>query len=254
MSNSNRTIDISDRVQASVLPDFPPETTDQLRLLWQRQPITGATSDMVHHVLHEAIIDTILPPGQWLGEMQLARLFDVSRTPVREALLRLEAEQLAVRIPRRGLVVSGITPKEILDVYVVRESIEGLAAYLVAQTATPAEIAELESLRDRFTDAANANDIVSLAAINLQFHETLASFSRNTLLMEFVQHIHRLVRRFGKTTFAHPGRAESASNAHRELVAAIARHDADRAMQIAKADMAVAREIRIAMLASKSPG
>jgi DNA-binding GntR family transcriptional regulator len=221
---------------------------ERLRTLWSQQVVDGATSDLVYRVLQEAIIVSDLPAGQWLGEVQLARLFDVSRTPVREAILRLEADHLAVRVPRRGLVVSKITPQETIDVYVVREAIDGLAAALAAEMATPAEISNLEWISEQFARAAEAGGLDALAETNLRFHEAIAAASRNALLIAFVKHIHRLVRRFHTTTFGHPGRAEEAAAAHRAVVQAIADRDPERARAMAMKDMAVARRIRVAML------
>jgi len=228
--------------------EISPDVAERLRALWNQQTVDGATSDVVYNALHEAIIMSILPAGQWLGEVQLARLFEVSRTPVREAILRLEANHLAVRIPRRGLVVSKITPQETIDVYVVREVIDGLAAALAAEMATPAEISNLEGFNEEFARAAEAGDLAALAETNLHFHEAIAAASRNALLLSFVKRIHRLVRRFSTTTFAHPGRASEAVAAHRSLVHAIAEHDSERARSIAMKDMAVARRIRVSML------
>ena len=228
--------------------DFTPEAAERLRALWDQQAVDGATSDVIYRTLHEAIVMAILPAGQWLGEVQLARLFDVSRTPVREAILRLEADHLAVRIPRRGLVVSKITPQETIDVYVVREAIDGLAAALAAEMATPAEISNLEWISQQFASAADAGDLDGLAESNLRFHEAIAAASHNALLISFVKLIHRLVRRFRTTTFAHPGRAAEAAAAHHALVQAIAEHDAEKARAIAMKDMAVARRIRVSML------
>jgi DNA-binding GntR family transcriptional regulator len=227
---------------------FASEVAERLRSLWRDLVIDGATSDLVYRTLHEAIVLSILPAGQWLGEVQLARLFEVSRTPVREAILRLEADHLAVRIPRRGLVVSKITPQETIDVYVVREAIDGLAAALAAEMATPAEISNLEWINEQFARAAEAGDFDALAETNLRFHEAIAAASRNALLINFVKHIHRLVRRFRSTTLGYPGRAMEAVAAHRALVQAIAAHDAERARMIAMQDMAVARRIRVSML------
>ena len=228
--------------------EFPPEVAGQLRALWDQQPVDGATSDVIYRTLQEAIVMSILPAGQWLAEVQLGRLFEVSRTPVREAILRLEANHLAVRIPRRGLVVSKITPQETIDVYVVREAIDGLAAALAAEMATPAETSNLEWINQEFDRAAEAGDLDALAETNLRFHEAIAAASHNALLISFVNHIHQLVRRFRTTTFAHPGRAEEAVAAHRALVQAIAEHDTERSRAIAMQDMAVARRIRVSML------
>jgi DNA-binding GntR family transcriptional regulator len=231
-----------------------PEVAEQLQWLWRHQDVSGATSDQIYNVLHEAIVMSVLPAGHWLGEVQLAKLFDVSRTPVREAILRLEGDHLAVRVPRRGLVVSKITPQETIDVYVVREAIDGLAAALAAEMATPAEISNLAWISDQFAQAADAGDLEALAEINLRFHEAIAQASGNALLITFVKHIHRLVRRFRSTTFAHPGRAAEAAEAHRRLVKAIADRDSELARSIAMRDMAVARQIRVTMLENEGDG
>jgi DNA-binding GntR family transcriptional regulator len=253
MAKTSESTDANSQNEVAFSADFPAIVAEQLRSLWRLQGVTGATSDMVHQVLHEAIVRSLLPAGQRLGEVQLASLFAVSRTPVREALLRLEAERLAERVPRRGLVVRGITPKEIVDLYVVRAAIDGLAASLAAESATPADLANLTMLSERFAQAAAADDVAGLAEINLQFHEAIAQTSQNALLIEFVLLIHRSVRRFPTTTFAHSGRAAEAAEAHQALVETIAAGDSVRARQIAEADMSKAREIRVAMLTGESP-
>jgi DNA-binding GntR family transcriptional regulator len=224
------------------------EAAESLRNLWQAQAITGATSDMVYAILHEAILSGILPPGQRLGEELLAALFDVSRTPVREALLRLETTGLAHRVPRRGLIVARITPEEIVEVYVVRENLDGLAAHLAAQVATPSDVAILIAINEEFARAARAGDVVAMADLNLQFHEAVARVARNSLLSQFLTQIHHHVRRIPGTTFQHPGRAASAVEEHASIIEAIQARDAERARQLATESMATARRIRIAML------
>ena len=210
--------------------EFSPDVAEQLRTRWDQQAVDGATSDVVYRVLYEAIIMSILPAGQWLGEVQLARLFEVSRTPVREAILRLEADHLAVRIPRRGLVVSKITPQETIDVYVVREAIDGLAAALAADMATPTEIFNLELITEQFARAAEEGDLDALAG------------PADRDVVDYV---------LFESREGYPGRAMEAAEAHRALVRAIAEHDAERARAIAMKDMAVARRIRVGMLQSE---
>lgn len=224
------------------------EGAENLKALWQAQAITGATSDMVYAILHEAILSGILPPGQRLGEELLAALFDVSRTPVREALLRLETTGLAHRVPRRGLIVARITPQEIVEVYVVRETLDGLAAYLAAQFATPSDVAHLVTINEHFSRAAQAGNAVEMADLNLRFHEAIARIARNSLLSQFLTQIHHQVRRIPGTTFQHPGRAAHAVEEHASIVNAIQAGDAERARQLATESMATARRIRIAML------
>lgn len=225
------------------------EGAESLSSLWRAQPVSGATSDMVYAVLHEAILSGMLSPGQRLAEVAFASLFNVSRTPVREALVRLEMTGLAHRVPRRGLVVGQITPQEIVEVYVVRETIDGLAAALAAQFATPGDIAHLASINGEFARAAERGDTSEMARLNLEFHTAIAAAARNSLLVQFLEHIHHLVRRFPGTTFQHRGRATVAIEEHEQLIAAIRAGDAERARRIASESMAKARQIRIAMLA-----
>ncbi len=239
-----------ERVYVMASNEISSNSAKQLTKMWENQTMTGATSDMVHHVLQEAIVSHILEPGQRLTEEQLAGLFAVSRTPVREAIVRLEAEHFAQRIPRRGLVVSRVTPQDIVDVYIVREANDGLAAFLAAQHATPADVSNLEWINSQFGAAATgaAENMHQLVTLNLQFHEALAESSNNTLLLNIVKQVHNVVRRFGSTTFRKSGRAETSAVEHARLVEAIKAGDAERARQIAVDHMATARRIRILML------
>lgn len=225
---------------------------DGLTQLWERQARNGAASDMVYQVLREALITGILPPGQRLGEEHLARMFEVSRTPVREALFRLEAEGFAERIPRRGLVASQITPQEIIDVYVVRESMDGLAAKLAALHASAADVSTLVCLNTEFAQAVETRDLDRLVILNLRFHEALAAASQNAFLLDMIKQIHHRVRRFPSTTFTRPGRGLLAVEEHRMIVEAIEKHDAVTARRVAADHMAAARQIRIDMLKAQS--
>jgi len=229
-------------------------STNDLQRLWTSQALVGATSDMVYHVLREALITRLVTPGDRLPEEQLARVFQVSRTPVREALFRLEAEGLAQRIPRRGLVATHVTPREILDVYVVRESLDGLGAQLAAGAATPADVATLTAVNDAFAALAAGDDLRLMAEANLVFHEAVARAAGNAVLLDLVQQIHHRVRRFSGTTFSHPGRPLTAVAEHRHLIDAIVARRPELAREIATAHMATAREIRIAMLEMQPDG
>jgi DNA-binding GntR family transcriptional regulator len=99
----------------------------------REMPERGHTTDRVVHVLREAILDGVLPPLSWLRESELAQELSVSRTPVREALRRLSAEGLVTITANQGATVTPMTIEEILEVYVVRENLEGLAARLAAK-------------------------------------------------------------------------------------------------------------------------
>lgn len=216
--------------------------------LWKDRVGTAAVSDAVYATIREAIVTGVLAPGSRLAEEDLAGQFAVSRTPVREAVLRLEAERLATRAPRRGLIVARVTTEEILDVYVVRQTIDGLAARLAAESARPADLIALGAISDRFAAAASAEDAQSMATINLELHEAICRIGRNELLLFFLQQIHDRVRRFPGTTFVHPGRPRSAVEEHREVLEAIRSRDADQAEALARRHMAAAMTARIALL------
>jgi DNA-binding GntR family transcriptional regulator len=104
--------------------------------------VAASAADSVYQTLREAIVEGRLHAGDSLIEWHVARQFGTSRTPVREALLRLEAEGLAVRVPRRGLVVRHVSDHEIREVYAVRTALEALAAREAAAEAMPSDIAQ----------------------------------------------------------------------------------------------------------------
>lgn len=214
----------------------------------------SAAADAVYEALRKAIVARQLQPGDRLAEEQLARQFGVSRTPVREALLRLETEQFATRVARRGLVVRPIPEREVLEVYAVRAALDGLAASLAAEQSTPPDRARIKWLNQQVTDAASASDFVKMAELNIDLHEAICEAAHNGMLAHFMRQVHDWVRRFAEadTTFAWPGRADGAVAEHDEVIAAIEAGDAERAGQLAREHMTRAREARIAMLRERS--
>lgn len=220
---------------------------EELLALWRHRDPEIPSSDAVHAALREAILSGVLRPGSRLGEEELASRFAVSRTPVREAILRLEVERLAERRSRRGLVVATISPDEILDLYVVRQAIDSHAAFLAAQHASPLERQRLERLHDRMVQSQRSGEFAELAQLNLQFHELIGHAAHSPLLMQFMSEVHHRVRRFTTTTFAYGDRALIALDEHRELINAINAREAQRAHDIAHTHMGRALEIRIAM-------
>jgi DNA-binding GntR family transcriptional regulator len=214
----------------------------------------SAAADGVYEALREAIVDRRLLPGDRLAEEQLAKQFGVSRTPVREALLRLEAEQFATRVARRGLVVRPIPEREVLEVYAVRAALDGLAASLAAEQATPPDRARLRWINEQIREAADRSDFARMAELNIELHEALCDAAHNGMLLLFMRQIHDWVRRFGEadTTFSRPGRAAEANAEHDDIIGAIEAGDADRAGRLAREHMNRAREARIAMLRERS--
>jgi DNA-binding GntR family transcriptional regulator len=223
---------------------------DALAQLWERYRDHRNAAEAVHLTLREAILHGALPAGQPLGEVELAELFGRSRTPIREAILKLESEGLAERVPRRGLMVAQITREEVLEVYAVREMLDGLAARLAALSILPTELDRLVWLNDQIREALTSDDRKMLIQRNIEFHEAICQASRNSLLQEFLRRIHEWVRRFEDTTMAVPGRGLEAIGEHEALIQAIRARDPEAAERLARDHMSRARQIRINMLQS----
>ena len=171
---------------------------------------------------------------------------------MREAVLRLETERLAARSARRGLVVGQITRQEVLEVYAVREVLDGVAARWAAHSILPTELEHLSWLNVRIRAAAAQDDFQIMSRLNIEFHESICSASRNSLVMMFMRQIHDWVRRFNRTTFTFPGRALEAVKEHDALLTALRQHDPEEAERIAREHMARARQVRVAMIQSSS--
>lgn len=212
----------------------------------------GSIADRVKSALVEAIEDGSVAAGARLGEEPLAGVFGVSRTPVREALLRLENENLAERDRRGALRVAGISAQQIIELYVVREALDGAAARLAASNVQPLELKQLAGLNDAMRAAGTEGRFDEMADLNVKFHDLLARSSRNEMLEQFMAQIHGFVRRFRTTTFSYPDRALTAVAEHDELLAAIGAGDEEAAERVARAHMRRALDVRIALEARNS--
>lgn len=228
--------------------------TASLADLWRSHAQNQPAAQAVYLTIREAILRGTLPAGTRLGEEDLAAQFLISRTPVREAVFRLEAEQLVERLPRRGVVVTQVSPDEIVEVYYVRQAIDGLAARLAAHAALPLHLVQLRRLNDDLRAAAEAGDFEVMAAMNIRFHEALCHASRNGLLLHFLQQVHDRVHRFPGTTFSEPNRALEAVREHEDLIDAIVRGDATSAERVAVEHMGRAMAVRMEMLTRRSTG
>lgn len=203
----------------------------------------GSMTDAVTDALREAILSGVLQQQMWLREGDLAEAMQVSRTPVREALRRLSDEGLTQRVANRGTVVAPVSSDEILAVYAVRASLEGLAARGAASLRSPELIEELWSIHAKMEQA--LADRSDLAVLNLEFHRRLRDAVYNPYLERFLVQIENAVRRFGATTFEVSGRPQEALEEHRGIIEAVALGDEDLAEARATAHMRNAREVRL---------
>jgi DNA-binding GntR family transcriptional regulator len=228
-------------------PDQPDRHVP-LRELWQAHAGGVAAADAAYSTLRQAILVGQLRPGDRLGEEQLAREFGVSRTPIREAIFRLEAERFATRQVRRGLIVRGIPEEQVLEVFTVRAALDQVAASIAAQSATAPERARLRWINEQIEARTQQSGHSDIRELTMQFHEALAECAHNTVLLQMVGQLLDSTRRFGPTTFSLPGRASVAIAEHRALLEAIDNGNADLAGRLAAEHITNAREARIALM------
>lgn len=152
--------------------------------------------DVVFHTIRQGILHGILPPGQRLMEIQLARHLGVSRTPVREALRMLELEGLVVNVPRHGAEVAEITRKDLQDVLVVRCSLEALAVELACQEITTEEIQTLQQNTDNFKNLIEEGDISALAECDVAFHDIIFTATHNRRLVQLLNNLREQMYRY----------------------------------------------------------
>ncbi len=208
--------------------------------------VHGSTTDDVTNALREAILDGSLPPSSWLREQDLAALLHVSRTPVREALRRLADEELVERSANRGCRVRAMSLDDVLAVYVVRESLESLAARTAAARRPEGLVGQLTDLHERMRQGEAPPSV--LAGLNLEFHRAIRTATSNAYLERFLTQVEHAVRRFGHSSFENPARVAEILEEHEAIISAIADGDAERAERAASQHMRRARDARIERL------
>lgn len=208
----------------------------------------GEASEYVYKELKRGILQGTLPGGTRLVETAIARDFDVSRTPVREAIQLLVAEGVVERTTSRGLIVVEVTSHMAEDVYVTRMELEGLASRLAAQRRSSHDLAALREIQDELEAAQLHGDSERMARINFAFHSEIQRIAGNSTTSRFMAQIHETVQRFGPTTLALPERAQEAMQEHRELIAALENQDGELAQAIAKRHLEGALRARLITL------
>jgi DNA-binding GntR family transcriptional regulator len=186
-----------------------------------------------------------LPPGTLVREADLARQFGMSRTPIREAMQRLQAEGLVTAAAQRGFLVADLSPDELADVYQVRAVLEALAARLAAQRATRSDIGRLEDIFEALDEAVVRGDEERDLTLTGEFHDAIADTSRNRYLQSMLSNIREIFERYRRTRSVAPVRVQEGHADHAELLAAIRARDAERAGVLASRHIAGALAARL---------
>ena len=152
--------------------------------------------DVVFQTLRGAILKGDLKPGERLMEIQLANKLGVSRTPIREALRKLELEGLVNMVPRKGAEVADITEKSLRDVLEVRKALEELSVQLACEKITEEEIEELKRVAERFKDTLNDQDVTKIAEADVAFHDVIYTATDNQKLILLLNNLREQMYRY----------------------------------------------------------
>lgn len=190
--------------------------------------------DLVFEALREAIITGELKSGERLMEVQLAEEMGVSRTPVREAIRKLELEGLVAMVPRKGAYVSGMSLKDAIDVFEIRESLEGLAAGLAAERITEEELINLKKVFDDMGSAVVRNDLKTLIKKDAEFHQIMFTASRNERLAQTINTLREHIERFRAQSFSNPARVSTFLTEHKKIYDALISRNAEKSEALAR--------------------
>ncbi|MCL0106729.1 GntR family transcriptional regulator [Peptococcaceae bacterium] len=180
--------------------------------------------EAVFEAVRDAIISGKFKPGERLMEVQLAEEMGVSRTPVREAIRKLELEGFVKIMPHKGAYVAKVSIKDIIDVFEVRAALEALAARLAAKRITEDELKQLKRAAMSIADLADGHDIHDIeeaVKVDTGFHDIIYKASRNEKLVQFITHLREQMKRFRATSLALPGRTKMALEEHEKIVQAL---------------------------------
>ena len=193
--------------------------------------------EIVCEVLRDAIRGGVLKPGEWLKENDLADELLVSRTPVREAIRKLEQEGYVVTVPRRGAYVASVSIRDINEIFEIRAALEVLACELAAERITEEEQERLERLLVAIGRAIEEHDMERIVQTDIEFHELLYQAARNERLLTIIGNLREQLTRFRTISMSYPGRLKATLEEHRSLVDAIGSGDARRARKMAAKHM-----------------
>jgi DNA-binding GntR family transcriptional regulator len=206
----------------------------------------GSRAQKLYEFLRNAILDGTLKPNERLVEETIAAMASVSRTPVREAIHRLEADDL-IQNTGQGLVVGECSPDDLADLCTVRETLEGLASRLAAVSRSEIEVLSLRTILSDYRKATEQQDIPRLIALNHAFHETIWQAARNRYLFQQLITLRNLIERLQNTTLAIPSRQQEALVQHELVLDAIVKRDADEAERLACQHFREAMALRMTM-------
>lgn len=198
--------------------------------------------EVVFEYLRNAILNGTLKPGERLMEISLAEQLGVSRTPVREAIRKLEKERFVEMIPRKGAYVANLTARDILEVLEIRIVLEGFASKLAAERMTEEDVVELKNILKEFNQALEALDRPEMIRWDNEFHTKIYSAAKNNKLVEIVKELHDQFQRFRLIYFNEYDDYNDLQVWHENILEAIKNRDGMKAKECAEYHVRSIRE------------
>ncbi len=192
---------------------------------------TTSLADQVFEKLENDIIHGVYPRGEILTELKLVEQLGVSRTPIREALRRLEQERL-IEETGKGSKVLGITEDDLLDIMNIREKIEGVSAYYACINMTDEGLKELAHIVDLQDFYFSKNDTEHLRLADDMFHDAICELSRRTVIRDTLVPLHRKTRRYRKTAIEDKNRAANSLQEHKAILVAMQAGDPEKVKEV----------------------
>ena len=205
----------------------------RLRAVLREWAAGGTTANGVYQAIRHGIVYGDLSPGERLRSDALAIELRVSRTPVREALRKLEAEGLVLHSGSH-LTVRALDEPDLTELFYVREALEGMAARLAAENATPAEVDEIRQLLEDMANVVRSGDVNTVRRLTGEFHQLIGRASHNNRLLQMLKSLLDHVRQVQSSTLYKKGRPAEALEEYRKLLAAIEARDGDCAEKLAR--------------------
>jgi len=198
--------------------------------------------------LEGAILTGELKPRERLVEQELAGRLGMSRTPIREALRRLEERGLVRILPHRGAIVADLSPVDVENIYAVRSHLESLAARLAAERITSGVIAQVMDLESAQSRLSASRDVRALMRANDSFHDTIFGGAENPCLLEVIRQLRRQVHPVRFNAWSQPDRITRSLAEHREMVEVLRRRDGARLAELTQHHLRVAKEAYLGLL------
>lgn len=209
-------------------------------------PSRSVLADHAYETLRRAILDGGLAPGTPLREADVAERLGVSRTPIREALRRLEVQGLVAKTASGGVIVGDVSWQLIEEAFELRKLLEGYTARLAAQTITADDAAALTDIIDEAERAVSQGDWERLTALNDRFHERIQDITGNRVLKRTVQSLREQTPAFRAFALGPEQQQRGFVAEHRELLGALIAHDAERAEMLAIQHQEHAKDLLLA--------